>query len=69
LAEGELCGVLNLAHRRPGAFTGADRDFVVLAGAMAAVGLNRLLRPSTAPPVAGEPRTATWVGAPLPDGA
>jgi GAF domain-containing protein len=54
LAEGELCGVLNLAHRRPGAFTGADRDFVVLAGALAAVGLSRLLRPPVALAAAGD---------------
>ena len=66
LADGELCGVLNLAHRRPGAFTGADRDFVVLAGALVAVGLNRLLRPPAAPATAADAPAPAWPGAALP---
>jgi GAF domain-containing protein len=52
LAEDELVGVLNLAHSRPGAFTGADRDFVVLAGRLAAAALRRL-RQAPAAPAAG----------------
>lgn len=42
MIEGEdLVGVLNLAHRRPGAFAPADREFVLLAGRFVAPVLCR----------------------------
>lgn len=41
LVEDEVVGVLNFAHRRPGTFTTADRDLVLLAG--------RLVAPALAP--------------------
>lgn len=66
VAEDELVGVLNLAHCRPGAFTRADRDFVVVAGGLAAVGLARLRPPLEAPaplPAGHDPGAWPQVGA------
>src|SRR5262249_57351087 len=41
LIEDDLVAVLNFAHRRPGTFTAADRDLVLLAGRIAAPALAR----------------------------
>ena len=41
LIEEELVAVLNFAHRKPGTFTAADRDLVILAGRLAAPALAR----------------------------
>ena len=40
LVEEEVVGVLNFAHRRPGTFTTADRDLVLLAGRLVAPALS-----------------------------
>jgi len=41
LVEEELVAVFNFAHRKPGTFTTADRDLVLLAGRLAALALSK----------------------------
>jgi GAF domain-containing protein len=63
LVDDELVAVLNFAHRRPGTFTTADRDLVLLAGRLVAPALSKSASdaawvPFPAPPVHALTRTA-----------
>jgi GAF domain-containing protein len=55
LIEDDLVAVLNFAHRRPGTFTTADRDLVLLAGRLAA---PALAKPGGSPWIASTPDSA-----------
>jgi GAF domain-containing protein len=49
LVEDDLVAVLNFAHRRPGTFTTADRDLVLLAGRIVSPALSAPARSASAP--------------------
>jgi len=58
LVENDLVAVLNFAHRRPGTFTIADRDLVLLAGRIAAPALTADWAPAPEGESAFDTRTA-----------
>src|SRR5262245_8655589 len=58
LVEDDLVAVLNFAHRRPGTFTIADRDLVLLAGRIAAPALTADWAPAPEGESAFDTRTA-----------